>query len=207
MNKPLMTQAEYAAHRGVRPSAVSNWKKAELLVFAEDVDRPGKLFVDVMRSDARINARIDPARGAPRSGVAAPAMPGPLGAAVGTAAPAPVNDLNNARFAQVRAQTDGMLLKNAQLAGELGPIVELQRRAVAIGSIVRERMHAMTRELAERLAAETEIRAIVALQGEAIDEVFRELADMIEGGALADEDDDGDDAPIENDEAAEAETG
>ncbi|MHA3791463.1 hypothetical protein ACX0MU_07370 [Rhizorhabdus wittichii] len=188
-----MTQAEYAAHRGVRPSAVSNWKKAGLLVFAEDADRPGKLFVDVVRTDAKVNARIDPVRGAPRSGSAGSPAPAPVALGDGGS-----NDLTKVRLDLVRQQTVGQALKNEQAAGQLVPLVEMQRRATELGRTARERMHAMARDIAERLSAETEIRTIVALLGAAIDEVFTELADQVERGALAEDEDDGDDVPIEN---------
>lgn len=193
MNSPLMTQAEYARHRGVRASAVSNWKASGFLVFAEDPDRPNAMKVDVVRTDARLNARLDPMRGRPSTG--APALVAPSAMPMIPAS----DNVATVRMDLVKQQIAGHKLKNAQLAAELGPIMELERRATEIGRMARERMHAMGRDLAERLSVETEVRQIIALLGAEIDRVFSELAAEVEGGLLVDDDDGDDDLPIEND--------
>ncbi|MEG8021810.1 hypothetical protein [Sphingomonas aerolata] len=74
----LMTKGEFAVHRGVGKSAVSNWAKKDLLVMGE-CPTSGAIKVDVERTEARINARVDPMRGRPSASL-------PL------AAPAPVEE-------------------------------------------------------------------------------------------------------------------
>lgn len=197
MNSALMTKAEYARHRGVKPSAVSNWVKAGHIVFVEDPERPTKMLIDVTRTDARLNTRVDATRGRPTTGIPRPApaaMPVdelPLSAASRTAA--------QVRIELAEEQLVSVRQKNARDAGELAPRVELDRRAAELGRVVRERMHAMFRAISERLAAEKEVRAVMALGAAEIDRVFADLADEVERGALI-EDDGGtpEDAAIEN---------
>ena len=186
--KPLMTQAEYAAHRGVKAPAVSNWKAKDLLVFAEDPARPGKVLVNVQLTDARLATRIDPTRGRPSSG----AMSGELqlhGSASGTTLAGEA--LAQERMEHLVEQKIGHRLKNAERARELVPLAEYERRSSELGRLARERMHSVVRSTAERLAAETDPRAIVALLRVEIDRAFEELADQVEAGAL--------DAPADDD--------
>jgi hypothetical protein len=181
----LMTQADYARHRGVSKPAVSNWKKAELIVFAEDPS-DGRLKVDVARTDAKLNARIDPMRGRPAGGTPAPASPIEEAAAA-IAAPASGESLQSVRMELLKRQSTGQALKNAEAARELGAIVELERRANEIGRAARERIQAWFRGAAERLAAERDARTIMAFGEEEIDRVFAELADHAEAGAFGDD--------------------
>lgn len=206
MNSRLMTQAEFASHRGVRKSAVSNWKKAKFLVFAEDPAQPGRLLVDVERSDARVNANVDPTRGRP-SRSAPESQDGQDGR------PDPTNVVRVDRLAEARhegliEQTITRRLANAKAAGELVARVEYERRASELGRMARERMLSVVRSLSERLASERDPRAITALLSTEINAAFAELADQVEGGALdqaAAEDDLGDpDAEIVADALAEA---
>jgi hypothetical protein len=197
MNSATMTKAEYARHRGVQPSAVSNWVKAGHIVFVEDPDRPTKMLVDVTRTDARLNTRVDATRGRPTTGV-------PKTEAVAFDPPEPMVQIGGRSAAQIRIeQAEEQLIaarkKNAREAGELAPRVELDRRATELGRVVRERIHAMFRAISERLAAEKEVRAVMALGAAEIDRVFADLADEVERGALI-EDDGGtpEDAAIEN---------
>lgn len=188
-----MTQAQFARHRGVSKGAVSNWKAAKLLVFAEGPG--GKPMVDVDRSEARLNAKLDPMRGRPATGgTPAAAAPGgeapalPLGdAASALPAAAPAAGLADERIHQVREQRIGNALKNAQMAGDLVPLIEAERRVSEIGRAARERTHAWLRSMAERFAAESDVRAIMALAEEGLDQVFNELADAAMRGDFAGE--------------------
>lgn len=185
----LMSQSDFATRRGVGKSAVSNWKAAGLLVFAEAPS--GKLLVDVERTEARLNAKVDPTRGRPTGAV------GQLPFAA--AAPAEPGDLPKGRTAAlVRVElAEEQLIekrqKNAQAAGELMPYVELERRGVELCRSARERVNAAFRGMAERLAAETEVRAIMAIGLAEFDRVFVSLAEKFASGA----------ATFEADEAAE----
>jgi hypothetical protein len=179
----LMTQSEFARHRGVGKSAVSNWKKDGHLVLAEGTD--GRLYVDAARTDARLNARLDPMRGRPTAAAAAPAAALPFDE-VAAAAPIGAGDsLQTVRMELIRRQSTGHALKNAQTAGELAAVGELEQRASAIGRAARERVQAFLRGEAERLAAERDIRVIMSLLEEGIDRVFADLADAAEAGEFA----------------------
>lgn len=198
----LMTQAEYARHRGVRPSAVSNWKKAGHLVFGEDDD--GKLKVDVVRTDARLNARLDPLRGRPSGS----ALTDPAESDEGVAPALPLagakpSELNVERLEELRERRIGSALKNAQLARDLVPLIEAEQRVSEVGRAARERMQAWLRSVAERFAAERDARAIMTLGEEGIDRVFDELADAAESGVFAD--DDGDEGETAAEAVVEAE--
>lgn len=176
----LMSQSEFAARRGVGKSAVSNWKRAGMLVFAECADT-GKLKVDAERSDARINARIDPMRGRPQT------APAPVTADIADAV-VPIESgksLASARNELIAEQLIGQRLKNGQAAGDLVPLLEASRRLSELGRAIRERVHGLHRGLAERLAAERDPRTIDLLLGEETDKLFIELADMASAGVFA----------------------
>lgn len=184
----LMTQADFARHRGVSKGSVSNWKKAGFLVFREGED--GRVYVDVARTEAKLNAKIDPMRGRPPGGVQAPTSELPLGEAPAPTPAASTEDtLQSERLADIREGRFGKALKNAQLAGELGAIVELEQRASTLGRMARERVHAWFRGEVERFAAEREARVIMAIGEEGIDRVFAGLADQAQAGEFADEED------------------
>lgn len=185
---PLMTQVEYARHRGVTKGAVSNWKKDGLLVLAED-PATGKIKVDRDRTDAKLNAKIDPMRGRPPTATAEPAPPSTLPLeppAEGSPFAGPgERTLADERLDEIRERRIGNALKNAQTAGELVPLVEAERRVSEAARACRERMHAWFRGEVERLAAERDERAIMSLGEEGIDRVFAELADMAQRGEFA----------------------
>lgn len=177
----LMTQAEFAARRGVGKSAVSNWKKAGLLVFAEG--EGGKLFVNAERSEARLEARIDPMRGRPASGEAVEAAPVEGGDELPLDA-AKKRKLSDARAELVDEDLFSKRLSNAAKAGELVPLVEAERRLAAIGRMAQERVAAEERNVAERLAATSDVRAVMAILEEARGKAFTAVAAAIAGGEL-----------------------
>lgn len=207
----LMTQAAFARHRGAVKSAATNWKNAGLLVFAEGPN--GKPMVDVARSDARLNGKLDPMRGRPSTGTSAEAPPArlPLEASPPPTSPpaAPAGDrrsLADERVDQVREQRIGNALKNAQLAGDLVPLVDAERRVSEAGRAARERMQAWLRGIAERFAATSDLRTIMAIGEEGIDQVFAELASAAANGEFAgDEDELTPEETAEIEAAAEAE--
>lgn len=188
----LMTQAQFARHRGVSKPAVSNWKKAGHLVLQED--EQGRVKVNVERTEARLNARLDPMRGRPTTASATNAssaeppsalpLEGPPGSA-----PANSGSLADERVEELRERRIGAALKNAQMARDLVPLVEAERRVSEVGRAARERMHAWLRGMAERFAATSDVRTIMALGEQGIDEVFAELADSAASGDFAGSDD------------------
>jgi phage terminase Nu1 subunit (DNA packaging protein) len=183
MNPALMTQADFASHRGVVKSAVSNWKKDGLLVMAEGPR--GKLLVDVKRTEAKLNGAIDPTRGRPLKTMMEGESPRPSGQ----------GELGEVRTELLREQRLGQRFKNAQSARELVPLAEYENRIAELGRLTRERMHSMVRSAAERLAAEHDPRVITSLLAAEIDRSFAELADQAEGGAFAAIEDDLPDEP------------
>jgi hypothetical protein len=192
----LMTQAEFAKRRGVGKSAVSNWKKAGLIVFAEGAD--GKVFVDAERSEARLNARIDPMRGRPAQAVPAEAEL-PIAEPV---APAGGHNVHSARAELTVEQLIGQRQKNAVAAGELVPLVEMERRAAELGRLVRERVGAELRNAAERLAATSDVRGVMAILDEAQSKAFTALAQAVEGGVL--DEDEAEEQAVPEEQIAEA---
>lgn len=205
----LMTQAEFARHRGVSKGCVTNWKNDGLLIMAEGPG--GRPMVDVQRSEMRLNAKIDPMRGRPSTGGASEPTAAPGGDApalpleAGGAGPVRRDDLADERALQVREQRVGQALKNARLAGELVPLIEAERRVSEVGRAMRDRMHAWLRANSERFAAEKDVRQIMALGEAGIDEVFAELAAAAEAGAFAGDDDLSADEVAELEQAAAAE--
>jgi hypothetical protein len=180
-SRALMSQADFAVHRGVSRPAVSNYKAQGLLVFAEG--EGGKLFVDVARTDARLNAKLDPARGRPKKQDAQPQLE----------ITAPAESSRSDRLGDVRTdllqqQTIGARLKNAQAARQLVALQEYERRSQEVGRLARERVHAVIRSLAERLAVERDPRQITALLSGDIDKAFEDLADQVASGALTEVD-------------------
>jgi len=196
VNSPrLMSKSEFAVHRGVGKSAVSNWAKASLLVMAEDPADPTKVKIDVARTEARLNAKIDPARGRPTKGGVQPA--GDLPPAP-TSAPAAGGSLADVRTDLIRQQTEKLQLENARRAGDLVPLEEYARRASEFGRVARERMLSVVRSQAEWLAANRDARAIVAQLEDEIERAFADLAAQIASGQVADGiDPDEDDADVQ----------
>lgn len=189
MNSPrLMTKSEFARHRGVGKSAVSNWAKASLLVMAED-QADQSMKIDVARTEARLNAKIDPARGRPTKGQGE--AQGDLPLASQSSGPAPVrgDSLADVRTDLIRAQTAKALLDNARRAGELVPLEEYTRRAAEYGRVARERMLSIVRTQSEWLASARDPRTIVAhMEGE-IERAYADLAAQIDTGASLDVED------------------
>lgn len=199
----LMTKGAFAKHRGVGASAVSNWAKAELLVMAEDPANPAKLLVDVARTEARLNAKLDPARGRPRA--ADSQAQGDLPLAQPAASAAAGGSLADVRTDLIRQQTEKLQLENAAKAGGLVPFEEYARRASEFGRVARERMLSVVRSQAEWLAACKDPRAVVAQLEDEIERAFADLAAQIASGEVGEPeaDDSEDDAAVQA-EVAEA---
>lgn len=181
----LLTQAEFAQRHGVSKPTVSAWKAKGLLVFLADPSKPSKQLVDAEKSDILVRASIDPTRGRPRNGERAeaaaegdlPTTPAP------SRAPAAMSGLEEARLDEMRERTRRRRIETEQLLGNLVPISEYERRAGDLGRLVRERTHALIRQLAERLAAENDPRQVMAVLGEAFDALFAQVADEVEAEA------------------------
>ncbi len=179
----LMRAKDFAAHRGVRPSAVSNWKAAGHLVWVEDPERPGKQLIDVEKSDLILNGKVDPTRGRPRSAESAPVAE--TTATAGDASAARASGMDQARLDDMRERTLSRRIENDKALNRLVDIGEYERRAGDMGRLVRERTVGVVRQVAERLAAESDPRQIIAILSEQFDGLFNQLADEIEAAASA----------------------
>lgn len=180
-----MTKGQFAKHRGVGASAVSNWVKKGWVVEAED-PADGLIKVDVPRTEAKLNAYLDPARGRPKAADSQPQ--GDL--ALSAPSPAPAQpaggSLADVRTDLIRQQTEKLQLENARRAGDLVPIEEYARRASEFGRVARERMLSIVRSQAEWLAAARDPRTVVAHMEDEIERAFADLAAQIASGDLAD---------------------
>ena len=189
----LMTLSAYAAHRGVGKSAVSNYRAKDWVVMAMGPD--GKMLVDVQRTDATLNAKLDPLRGRPsKGGTDAPLFDqgAPAAASSAKAPPPQPTRLGDVRTDLLEQQAIGQRMKNAKEAGQLVPLAEASRKMSEGFRLARERMHSIVRSEVERIAAERDPRVIAALLFENIDRAFGELADQVEAGALEETDEDAD---------------
>ena len=197
-----MTQTEYAKRHNVDKSAVSKWKKRQLLVFVSDPSNPRRKLIDVARSNLLIDGMIDPTRGRPTAAsqrATASAVPPPssefqLGLA-------PDLELHRERVRAMKAQTSRREMENDKLAGELVLAVEFEQRAGNLGRQTRERIQGAFRQVSERIAAETDPRKVQALCAQLIDETFEALADQIETEARAETEIDKVLATIDGDDA------
>lgn len=196
----LMSQTEYAAHRGVGKSAVSNWKAQGLLVFAEDPERPGKQLVDVAKSDLVVGGTIDPTRGRPRSGEAG--LVEAVADAPAVQRPMQLSGMDAARLDEMLERTRRRKIETAQLLGGLVSVAEYERRAGDMGRMIRERTQALIRQHAERVAAESDPRQVMAVLAEAFDGLFDQLAGEIEAAVSQEREVDAQLAPLADDEDA-----
>jgi hypothetical protein len=197
----LMSQTEFARRHNVGKSAVSNWKAASLLVFADDPDRPGKMLVDAEKSDLLVRGSIDQTRGRPRASdqARAAAEPGETAEPAPYRAPA-MSVTEAARHDEVLERTRSRRIENEKALGGLVSLAEYERRAADFGRRCREGVNALVRRLSERLAAETDPRQLVALVIVETDGLFDRLADELEAEAQSEREADREMAPLAEDD-------
>ncbi|HCW48978.1 MAG TPA: hypothetical protein DGP25_02745 [Brevundimonas sp.] len=180
----LLMKSEFAKRHGVGASAVSNWARKGLLVFGEDPKRPGKQLVDAEKSDLLVRGSIDQTRGRPRSAEAA-LVEASEAPATAPARAATMTGAEAVRMEEARERIIGRRIDNEKALGNLVSLGEVERRTAERGRMIRERVQATVRNLAERLAAETDPRPITSLLSAELDDVFARLADDIESEASA----------------------
>lgn len=182
----MLMKSEFAALKGVGASAVSNWAKKGLLVYGQDPSRPGKQLVDVEKSELLINGTIDQTRGRPRAAGVAQVEGEVAEQAPAAALRHPVmSSAEAARMEEMRERTLGRRIDNEKALGNLVPLGVVEQQAADRGRIIRERVNAVVRAQAERLGAESDPRAIVALLTAEFDGLFTRIADEIEREASA----------------------
>lgn len=185
----LLMKSEYAAYRGVKPSAVSNWIAKGLVIFGNDPARPGKQLVDVAKTDILVNGSVDQTRGRPRSAEGAPvqAEAEADGAApVAAAHRVPrVSGAEAVRMEEARERIIGRRIENEKALGRLVALAEVERRSAERGRMIRERVQSVVRTQSERLASEADPRMIVAILSAEFDALFARIADEIEAEAAS----------------------
>lgn len=184
MNSPrFLSKKDFAAYRGVGKSAVSNWVSKGWVVEAED-PADGRIKVDVPRTEAKLNAYLDPARGRPRAADSQPQGELPMAAPSPAAPAAGGPSLADVRTDLIRQQTEKLQLENAKRAGDLVPIEEYARRASEYARVARERMVSIVRGQSEWLASAKDPRAIVAHLQDEIERAFADMAAQIASGDI-----------------------
>lgn len=144
----LMTQVEYARHRNVGKSAVSNWKTRQQIVM------DGRK-VDVAKSDAMLGEMIDPMRGRPGTQPEKSAAPAPP-----LASEQPGDDLATIRKQELTERARGQALKNAELARKLVPVAAFEAMLGSSISGFCDKLLSELRASAERIARETDPRQV-----------------------------------------------
>ena len=156
--RELVSQAEYARHRGVSRQYISRLAKAGVLVM-----RGGK--VDVAASDAVLDDRPEKISEAATSG------PVEAGAQTTTYAQAKLADmLFRARLRKLEYETK---------SGKLIPTDEVKVVWFKQARQIRDKLLAVPTKLAPQLAALTEVRAVRELLDAEIEAILRGLQDDI----------------------------
>ena len=156
--RELVSQAEYARHRGVSRQYISRLAKAGVLVM-----RGGK--VDVAASDAVLDDRPEEISEAATSG------PVEAGAQTTTYAQAKLADmLFRARLRKLEYETK---------SGKLIPTDEVKVVWFKQARQIRDKLLAMPAKLAPQLAAVSEVRAVRELLDAEIEGILRGLQDDI----------------------------
>lgn len=96
-----------------------------------------------------------------------------------------MSSAETARMEEMRERTLGRRIDNEKALGNLVQLGVVEQQAADRGRMIRERVNAVVRAQAERLAAESDPRAIVALLTAEFDGLFTRIADEIEQEASA----------------------
>jgi hypothetical protein len=172
----LLTQAQYARHRGVTRAMVSKYGKSDRLVIVD-----GK--VDVVASDALLAGSLDPARGGrggksdrQQVGRGAPSPAQAQQAPAQRSAPGPDT------YSRVRTHREAFAAKTAEaeyrkMIGELVERDEYNRAlTLNIGPTI-QRLHAISARLGARVAAEIDVRKCVDMIDTEVESIIGEIAD------------------------------
>lgn len=158
-----ITQAAFAARRGVSEAMVSRWKARGMLV----LDREGRVLEGA--SNARLRATLDPGRGGDRSGrTRPPALAGASSARTGAQAPQdgpyePDPDRLNYQREAARDKRASAMQRELELAREAGELLHATDVTNRIAHHVRQALDVLAsrrRRLAPKLALETDPRKV-----------------------------------------------
>lgn len=171
----LISRSEYARRRGVDPSLITRWAKAQRIVVA------GNGQIDAEASDALLAQTMDPARGG-RGGKSDRKQPVAPPASAETSRKEQQPD----QYARVRTHREAFAAKTAeaQYKRMIGQLVEADRAARAAADTygsVRRALQRLPDVLAGRMAAESDQRKCRALLAAEIEAMLAELATKIAG--------------------------
>ena len=153
LEKPLMTQAQYARHRGKSPQYIGKLAKAGILVMR------GRL-VDAAASDAVLDDKPDDA---------------PSGQQPTTFA--------QARLAREVFSAKLKKLEYETRIGKLVPTDEVSIKWYTLGRQIRDRVLGIASKLAPQLAAETDVRRVREILDTELTAILKGLAEDIRHGA------------------------
>ena len=153
LEKPLMTQAQYARHRGKSPQYIGKLAKAGILVMR------GRM-VDAAASDAVLDDKPDDA---------------PSGQQPTTFA--------QARLAREVFSAKLKKLEYEKRIGRLVPTDEVSIKWYTLGRQIRDRVLGIASRLAPQLAAETDVRRVREILDAELTAIVKGLAEDIRHGS------------------------
>lgn len=162
----LITQAEYARHRGVSRAAVS------------DAVRQGRITliggkVDPVAADAQWNANT-------RNPKVPPIITSPANSVPDTVIPQSFYDLQLARAKREYHEANIAEMRERQRAGELVELRDVQLAYTTLAAQLRAALERIPDKLAPRLAAESSANAVHALLVTELDQCLIDMARMAE---------------------------
>lgn len=187
---PVMSQGEFARHRGVSEPMVSRWKAKGYLVMTPEAK------VDVAATQELLARVLDPARGGKRgatpagAGAALQPAPAPAPARAGRAAAAASGesdaDKANYNLQAARERRAKAQLAELELAREAGALVDAEEVRSQIAGRVGDARNALMqigRRVSAQLALLDNARDIEAV----LDEECRRVCDVLAGARAHDE--------------------
>ena len=171
MDQGFLEPGKYAKVRGLTAGRVSQLKAKNLLVTTEHPSNPRSYLVDVAATEKRIVAASNPAK-----------LKKPPAQKFSTVTLTEAADI---ALERQKIERDTKALDLAERLSMLTDLQEVEARRAQEGRLVRERVTATLRQLAERLAVMTDPRAITTLLQAAMDTTFTGLADELEAAARA----------------------
>lgn len=182
--KPEMGFAEFARHIGVRPSYITELRKAGRLVLTDDAKA-----VKVAESVALIGSTRDPSRNgvAARHAAARGHEVGASGASAGSdggEGEAPATASTDYGFHRAKALKERYAAMTAKveyerLIGKLAPVADIEAAAADLVTALRRRLEGMGTTLAPLVAPVSEPSACKALIDEFVEGVLRETSDTL----------------------------
>lgn len=182
-----MRKGEAAKRLGVAPQTFSRYVREGLVVMHDDGG------VDLAATRVRVAAFKDRDGGhkKPREPVSRPvALPGEV---LGQITQDDASALLRARLDHELEKVAEIRLKNAQRAGGLAPVEEVEGRVIGAASLIRSEITNAVMALDEMLTEAATATQVRSLLTQALDEGFTRAADALERAQTQGEDDDDED--------------